>query len=94
MPPYFMLVLMGMEDIHAMNAVKTILAACINGVAVITFIVAHAVFWPEACVMVAGAIAGGYAGAHYAQRIAPRVVRVFVIAVGLAMTAYFFVAAP
>jgi uncharacterized membrane protein YfcA len=88
-----MLALSGMEDIHAMNAVKTVLNACINGIAVITFIAAGAVVWPQALTMVVGAIAGGYAGAHYAQRIPPRYVRGFVIAVGFTMTGYFFLAA-
>jgi uncharacterized protein len=50
------------------------------------------VVWSEALVMIAGAVAGGYAGAHYAQRIAPRIVRGFVMAVGFAMSVYFFVA--
>src|SRR6266496_2078249 len=40
---------------------------------------------------VVGAIIGGYGGAYYARKIDPRLVRYFVIAVGLAMTIYFFV---
>ena len=84
------LALMGMEDIHAMNALKTVLASLINGVAVVTFIAARAVVWPEATVMIVGAIAGGYGGAHYAQKLPPSLVRRFVIAVGFGMSAYFF----
>lgn len=83
------LTLLGMKEIHSMNAIKTVLAASINGVAIITFIVAKAVFWPEAILMVAGSILGGYGGAKYAQRVNPRLVRGFVIFVGLAMSAYF-----
>ena len=37
------LALMGMENIHSMNALKVLLATSINGVAVITFIIANAV---------------------------------------------------
>ena len=84
------LALMGMSDIHQMNALRALLASCINGVAVLTFVVAGAVAWPEAIVMVAGAIAGGYGGAHYARRLDPQLVRRFVIAVGCGMTLYFF----
>jgi uncharacterized membrane protein YfcA len=40
--------------------------------------------------MVAGALLGGWFGAHYAQKADPRKVRAFVIAVGVAMSAYFF----
>src|SRR5215471_6049481 len=37
--------MMGMDNIHEMNAMKTLLQASINGVAVITFIIAGAVVW-------------------------------------------------
>ena len=69
------LALAGMEDIHAMNAVKTLLAVLINGVAVAIFVWKGAVYWPEAAVMVAGAIAGGYGGAHSARRLPPAAIR-------------------
>jgi len=40
-----------------------------------------------------GAIIGGYFAAHYAQRLPQTWIRAFVIAVGSAMTVYFFVRA-
>ena len=82
--------LMGMENIHEMNAMKTLLQAAINGVAVITFIIAGAVVWPQAILMLVGAIAGGFGGAYYARRIEQRWVRLFVTLVGCSMTIYFF----
>jgi uncharacterized membrane protein YfcA len=82
--------IMGMENIHEMNALKTVLQTSINGVAVITFIIAGAVLWLQALVMVAGAIMGGYGGAYFARKLDPRVVRAFVILVGTSMTIYFF----
>jgi uncharacterized protein len=85
------LALIGMENIHQMNAIKTLLAGCINGVAVLTFIIAGAVAWPQALLMLVGSIAGGYGGASYARRADPRLVRRFVIAVGVVMTLYFFI---
>jgi len=81
----------GMEDVHTMNGLKNWLATCINGVAVLTFILSGAVLWPQALVMVAGATAGGYVGASTARRLDPKLVRRFVIAVGCALTVYFFV---
>jgi uncharacterized membrane protein YfcA len=84
-----LLEIMRMEDIHAMNGVKSLLAAAINGAAVVTFIVARAVVWPQASLMIVGGILGGYGGAHLAQRVSTRVVRGFVIAVGSFMTLYF-----
>lgn len=83
--------LMGMTDIHRMNGLKSLLGALINGVAVGTFIVAGVVDWPVALPMVVGAIAGGYLGATLARRTPAVYVRRFVIAVGWAMTLWFFV---
>ena len=83
--------IMGMENIHEMNGLKTVLQSCINGVAVITFIIAGAVFWPEAIVMILGAIVGGFSGASIARKLDQRIVRGFVILVGTVMTIYFFV---
>ncbi len=83
--------LMGIHSIHAMNGLKTLNASIANGVAVITFIVAHAIHWPQAFVMTFGAALGGYLGAWYAQRVNPAVVRWFAILTGAGMTAYFFV---
>ncbi|HLZ59185.1 MAG TPA: sulfite exporter TauE/SafE family protein [Ktedonosporobacter sp.] len=85
------LALIGMDDIHMMNALKTLLSACINGVAVIYFIAMDAVVWPQAIVMIVGAIVGGYGGAYYARKIEQKWIRTFVIVVGLSLTIYFFV---
>ncbi len=85
-----MLTASGMTDIHQMNALKIVLSTATNGVAVAIFVVSHAVYWPQALVMSAGAALGGFFGAHYSLRLSPRLVRGFVIAVGSGMTAYFF----
>jgi hypothetical protein len=88
-----MLTAFGMADIHEMNAFKTVLSGATNGIAVIIFIVRHAVYWPQALVMIVGAALGGYFGARFSLRL-PRVwVRWFVIAIGAGMTTYFFVRA-
>ena len=86
--------LMGMKNIHAMNAFKSLLAALANGVAVVTFIVARKVVWPDALLMTAGAAIGGYGGAVLAQRVDPKRVRWIVIVIGCAMTVYFAVKRP
>ena len=81
---------LGMTDIHAMNALKSVFGSIINGMAVITFILAGAVAWKPGIVTTAGAILGGYLGAHYAQKLPQGWIRVFVIVVGTAMSLYFF----
>jgi uncharacterized membrane protein YfcA len=86
-----MLATLGMRDIHAMGAIRTLLAAVINA-AVVTFILAGAVLWSQCAVMIAGALIGGWFGAHYVQRVDSEKVRGVVIAIGIAMTVYFFVA--
>ena len=83
------LAIMGMNDIHVMNALKTLLASFINGVAVITFIIAGVVAWPQAILMIVGAVIGGYGGAYYARKIEQKWVRLFVIFVGFSMSFYF-----
>ena len=88
-----MLAAVGMTDIHEMNALKSVLGMAINGVAVLVFIVKRAVYWPQAVVMIAGAMIGGYFGAHYSMRLPQAWVRWFVILVGAGMTVYFFVKA-
>jgi uncharacterized membrane protein YfcA len=88
-----MLAALGMTDIHAMNALKLVLGGVINGVAVVTFIVARAVYWPQGIATTLGAIVGGYYAAHYAQRLPQSWIRTFVILIGTGMTVYFFVRA-
>lgn len=85
-----LLSMMGIENFHAMNGIRVLLATCGNAVAVVMFIAARAVIWPQALVMMVGAIIGGYAGAHYAQKLKPTTVRSIVIGIGCAMTVYFF----
>ncbi len=84
-----MLGLLGIENIHAMNGLKTLLGALINGVAVAIFIAAQAVYWTHAAVMIGGAVLGGYCGAMGAQRVPQAYVRAFVIVIGSSLTAYF-----
>lgn len=83
--------LMGMTNIHRMNAYKTMLTSCINAIAVIPFVIAGVILWQEGAIAAVGAVIGGYISAYYAQKIAPILVRRFVIGIGSAMTLYFFV---
>lgn len=86
-----LLAFLGMENIHAMNAVKTLLVSIVNAVAAIAFIIAHQIVWSYALLMVFGAALGGYTGAFFAQKTNPRYVRWLVIAVGFGMSLYFFI---
>lgn len=80
----------GMKNIHSMNALKTFLNACINGVAAIAFIYAGTIAWQQAILMSCGSMLGGYWGVRYARKLEPNLVRGFVMLVGFSMTCYFF----
>ncbi|MDQ3744212.1 MAG: sulfite exporter TauE/SafE family protein [Acidobacteriota bacterium] len=82
--------LLGFNDIHRMNALKNLLALCINGVAALYFVASGAVIWADVLVMTLAAVAGGYSGARLAYRLGRRFVRLAVIAIGLAMSISLF----
>jgi uncharacterized protein len=82
--------LMGFADIHCMNALKTLLAACINGVSVVIFVAEQKVEWRYALSMAVAAIVGGYVGARVARRLDDNLVRWVVILIGLGLAAHFF----
>ncbi len=84
-----LLTLLPIGDIHATNGVKALLTSSANGAAIVTFVVARLVMWPQAVLMLVGTALGGYSGAHFAQRINPVHVRTLVICVGFAMSFYF-----
>src|ERR1700758_3698889 len=85
-----MLAALGMTDIHAMNALKSVMGSVINGVAVVTFVLARAIYWRHGIIMIVGSIAGGSLGAHYALKMPQSWIRIFVVLVGAGMTVYFF----
>lgn len=82
--------MLGIKDIHEMNALKVLLLICIDSFAIVTFLIAGVVAWSPAVLMMVGTVIGGYGGAYYARQLKPHLVRRFVIAVGFGMSCYFF----
>ena len=80
----------GHEDVQHINALKNLMSAVIYSVTVMTFMVAGAVSWPHTLVMVLTASLGGYWGASVARKIRGPWLRRVVIAVGGALTIYYF----
>ncbi len=78
--------LLGLHDIHRANGIKNFLGICINSVAIIGFALSHLVSWPEALLMAAGALLGGYFGASVAVRIGQVFVRRAVVIIGFVIT--------
>lgn len=84
------LAMIGLADIHRMNALKTLLASVINGTSVLIFIASGKILWPVALAMAAAAIAGGYLGARIARRLNRQFVRGLVVTIGFGLAAYYF----
>jgi uncharacterized membrane protein YfcA len=84
------LALFGVEEMHALNALKVTAAGLSNLCAVITFVVSGAVVWHYCLVSMVFAGLGGYVGAQYARRMNAEVLRTIVVVTGCAVAAYFF----
>lgn len=82
--------MLGFEDVHEMNAVKVVLGFMINIVAAAYFILNGLIWWSEAGIMAAGSVAGGFLGAHYAQKVKQTTVRRLITIIGLGISAYMF----
>jgi uncharacterized membrane protein YfcA len=81
---------MGLKNMHEMNALKTLLAGCINAMSVIIFVWAGEVNWLIALLMMVSSVIGGYLAASFGRKLKPIYIRYFVIAMGFILSAWFF----
>jgi uncharacterized membrane protein YfcA len=84
------LAVLGVGDVNQMNALKTVLGSCINGISVVVFIAEQKVAWRYALPMTVATILGGYFGARLALVIQPLYTKWLIAAIGLGLAAYFF----
>ncbi len=82
--------IVGVKDVQMANAQKNLLATLITTISVAIFILAGVVAWPQTLAVLAGSIAGGYFGARLARHVPANMLRFVVIAVGFALTVYYF----
>lgn len=82
--------ILGIKNIHQTNALKVLMMMCIDSFAIVTFVIAGAIAWQQALLMMMGASVGGYSGAYYARQLKPEWVRHFVIVIAWGITCYFF----
>ena len=61
----------GLTDIHVMNANRTVLGAAMNILAIVLFVIARKIWWPQTMVMLVATVIGGYFGARYGQESEP-----------------------
>ena len=90
-----MLGLLGLGDIHRLNAVKNSLATAINGIAAAVFTAgallgSHEVSWPHAAVMAACGVAGSLAASRLAAKLPAARLRRLVAIIGFALAGYYF----
>jgi uncharacterized membrane protein YfcA len=83
--------LLDSTDLKHLNASRTLLVSAANVVAVLAFIVANAVRWPETLVMLVGAIIGGYGGARIGRRMPPGIIRAITLLATSCIALAFFV---
>ncbi len=77
-------------DVKALNPLRTLLVTAANTVAVLCFALAGAVHWREAVLVGAGAICGGYGGAHLGRQLPVKLVRLATVTLAAVMTMVFF----
>ncbi len=77
-------------ELVRLHALRVALVGVTNSVAVLCFVAAGAVWWPQTLVMLVGAAAGGYLGAQIGRRMSPRVLRISVSVFMVVMTGVFF----
>ncbi|HVE41857.1 MAG TPA: sulfite exporter TauE/SafE family protein [Planctomycetota bacterium] len=82
--------LIGLSDIHEMNALKTVLASLINLVATVVFLFHRLIDWPRAGIMTLGALVGYFVGSHFSQRIPQAWVRRIITVVGFVLSGVTF----
>lgn len=81
--------LLGLKDLHQMNALKAIAGILINGIALVAFIGDGVIDWPRLLPTVAGAVFGGFGGASLARKLPGGRVRPYVVVLAWGMTAWF-----
>ena len=71
------------SDFRAINALKNLLSGITGVVAIVIFIAAGMVVWPQTLAIMTGGVTGGYVGGRLARVIPEVIVRWIVIVIGL-----------
>lgn len=82
--------LLGEVDVKTLNAPRTLLVSAANTVAVVAFVLAGAVRWPQTLAMLVGGLIGGIAGARLGRIVPPRVAHFMTLLCTTTITVVFF----
>jgi uncharacterized membrane protein YfcA len=85
--------LLDRREVKSLNAPRTVLVSATNLMAVLIFIAANAIRWPETLIMLVSATAGGYGGALIGRRAPAAVIRTGTLLLTAGITVAFFVRA-
>lgn len=79
------------RDLKHLNGPRTVMVSAANLVAMLAFILAGSVHWPETTAMLAGATLGGYGGAQIGRRMPANLVRALTLLATSCITLAFFI---
>jgi hypothetical protein len=82
--------LMGQTSLLGMNGVKNFISALLTAIAVVIYAVGDVIALGPLLVMGVASVFGGYIGAAFAYRIPAKVLKAFIVMVGLIMALIFF----
>jgi uncharacterized membrane protein YfcA len=71
-------------------AIKNVLASVMNAGAVAIFLFTPGIPWARVGIVAVGAVLGGYVGAHLLKRVDERLIRGFVVVLGVCLTVGLF----
>lgn len=83
----------GMHDMNRMNGLKSWASALVSAISVVAFVAAGIIDWRAALVMIPACIVGSWLGARWSRRLPLVWLKRLVVAVGLSLSAVFFVRA-
>ncbi|MGP8232334.1 MAG: sulfite exporter TauE/SafE family protein [Methylovirgula sp.] len=82
--------LFGETDIKSLHGPRTLLITAANTVAIIVFLFARAILWPQTLAMLAGSIIGGFGGARLGRVTPAHIARVVTLCITVTITCAFF----
>jgi len=71
------------ETLQRVNGLKNVLAAIVNGIAALFFIIVAHMDWTAVALVAAGATVGGVIGARVGRRLPPAALRGLIVVVGV-----------
>jgi uncharacterized membrane protein YfcA len=85
------LLMLGVHDAHANNALKNLLGALVTSVSVVVLSLSGLVSWPHTVFAFIGAVIGGWLGVPLARLLPDYWLKRLVISIGIILSGYYFI---